>query len=138
MSRKSQKITFIDILSLIGGIVVVALLCGFLSNFIGTSIKKAFPLFREKPAPSLTTTTQPQDLAPYIANSVTTNDYSWNFPSNKTLYAVLISTNIVSQPCPCGFCDNARGIRVPEHVGVIGYDLRIEVSTNYLPVLYLP
>lgn len=56
----------------------------------------------------------------------------------KSPYAVLVSTNVVSQPCPCGLCDNARGIRVPEHVGVIGYDLRIVVSTNYLPVLYLP
>ena len=138
MSRKSKKPTLIDILSYIGGIVAVVFLCGFLSHYIGTSLKKAFPLFREKPAPSLTTTTQPPDLAPYIANSVTTNDYSWNFPPAKTLYAVLVSTNIVSQPCPCGFCDNARGIRVPEHIGVIGYDLRIEVTTNYLPVVYLP
>ena len=138
MSRKSKNPTIIDILSLIGGIVAVAFLCGFLSHCIGTSLKKAFPLFCEKPAPLHSTTTQLPDLAQYIANSVTTNDYSWNFPSNKTLYAVLISTNIVSQPCPYGFCDNARGIRVPEHVGVIGYDLRIEVSTNYLPVIYLP
>ena len=137
MSRKSKNPTFIDILSYVGGIVVVAFLCGFLCNLIGTSIKKSFPLFREKPAASHSTTTQSPDAAPYMANSVTTNDDSWNFPSNKTLYAVLISTNIVAQPCPCGFCDNARGIRVPEHIGVIGYDLKLVVSTNYLPVLYI-
>lgn len=136
MSRKSQPLTLIDIISLVAGIVVVVFLCGFLSYYLATSIKKAFPLFREKAAPSHTTTAQPPDRAPYIANSVTTNDYSWNFPSNKTLYAVLVSTNIVSQPCPCGFCDPSRNIAVPEHINSIGHDLRIEVSTNYLPIVH--
>lgn len=137
MSRKSKNPTFIDILSYIGGILIVAFLCGFLSYYIGISIKKAFPLFREKPAPSHSTTTQPSDVAPYIANSVITNDSSGTFPRAKHLYAVLITTNIVSQPCNCGFCDNAHGIRVPEHINSIGHDLRIEVSTNYLPVVGL-
>ena len=80
----------------------------------------------------------PTDLATYIANSVTTNSSPVIPCPEKTIYAVLVSTNLVSQPCPCGFCDNARGIRVPEHINQIGYDLRFEVSTNYLPVIYLP
>ena len=50
-------------------------------------------------------------------------------------FAVLVSTNLVPQNCSCGFCDPSRGIAVPEHIGVIGYDLRIEVSTNYLPIV---
>lgn len=53
-------------------------------------------------------------------------------------YAVLVSTNLVPQNCSCGFCDPSRGIAVPEHINSIGHDLRIEVSTNYLPVVYLP
>lgn len=56
----------------------------------------------------------------------------------RNLYAMLVTTNIVSQPCDCGWCRPEQGIRVPEHIGVIGYDLRIEVSTNYLPVVTLP
>ena len=52
-------------------------------------------------------------------------------------YAVLVSTNLVPQNCSCGFCDPSRGIAVPEHINSIGHDLRIEVSTNYLPVLYI-
>jgi len=116
MSGNPKKPTFIDILSFIGGIVVVVFLCGFLSNYIGSSLKNAFPKLREEPSPPPSQTFPDQD---------------------KILYAILVSTNIVSQPCNCGFCDPLRGIRVPEHVGVIGYDLRIEVSTNYLPVLYI-
>ena len=52
-------------------------------------------------------------------------------------YAVLVSTNLVSQPCTCGFCRPEQGIRVPEHINQVGYDLRIEVSTNYLPIVTL-
>ena len=51
-------------------------------------------------------------------------------------YAVLISTNLVSQNCSCGFCNPSQGTAVPEHINRIGYDLRIEVTTNYLPVVY--
>ena len=51
-------------------------------------------------------------------------------------YAVLISTNLVRQNCSCGFCDPSRGIAVPEHINQLGYDLRLQVSTNYLPVVY--
>jgi hypothetical protein len=71
-----------------------------------------------------------------ICESHTLEQTPHTYPPAKTPYALLVSTNIVSQHCPCGFCDNARGIRVPEHIGVIGYDLRIEVSTNYLPIVY--
>ena len=56
-------------------------------------------------------------------------------PPQPPLFAVLVSTNLVSQPCPCGFCDPSRNIAVPEHIGSIGHDLRLEVSTNYLPVV---
>ena len=51
-------------------------------------------------------------------------------------YAVLVSTNLVPQNCPCGFCDPSRNTAVPEHINSIGHDLRLEVSTNYLPVIY--
>lgn len=59
-------------------------------------------------------------------------------PSTPRQYAVLVTTNLVSQPCPCGVCDPSKGIAVPEHIGVIGYDLRIVVSTNYLPIVSRP
>ena len=66
-------------------------------------------------------------------------DKHQHFPdSEPSLYAVLVSTNLVSQPCPCGFCDYSKGIAVPEHIGVVGCDLRIEVSTNLLPVISIP
>ena len=68
-----------------------------------------------------------------------TQDKHQHFPdSEPSLYAVLVSTNLVSQPCPCGFCDYSKGIAVPEHIGVVGCDLRIEVSTNLLPVISIP
>ena len=51
-------------------------------------------------------------------------------------YAVLVSTNLVPQKCSCGVCDPSRNIAVPEHINSIGHDLRIEVSTNYLPIVH--
>ena len=49
-------------------------------------------------------------------------------------YAVLVSTNLVPQNCSCGYCHG--NVRVPEHIGVVGYDLKLEVSTNYLPIVH--
>lgn len=49
--------------------------------------------------------------------------------------AVLVSTNIVPQACKCGFCRPEEGICVPEHIGSVGHDLRVEVTTNYLPIV---
>jgi hypothetical protein len=70
------------------------------------------------------------------------------------LVAVLITTNLVSHPCtggtPGGKCEWCRdgwvdqygfpmpGFRVPEHIGVIGYDMDWVVTTNYLPVIEMP
>ena len=66
-------------------------------------------------------------------------DKQQHFPdSEPSLYAVLVSTNLVPQPCSCGFCDPSKGVRVPEHTGVVGCDLRIQVSTNLLPVISIP
>ena len=63
------------------------------------------------------------------------------FVSSKSIsgniYAVHVSTNLVSVPCKCGFCDPERGVRVPEHINQIGYDLKYEVSTSYYPVVIL-
>ena len=53
------------------------------------------------------------------------------------VYAVQLSTNLVSVPCRCGYCDPSRGIRVPEHINQIGYDLQVVVSTSYYPVVIL-
>lgn len=81
-------------------------------------------------------------LRDYIPNSYRFGLYS-KICTHQTVdasqalpYAVLISTNLVPQNCPCGFCDPSRGIAVPEHINQLGYDLRIEVSTNYLPIVY--
>lgn len=63
----------------------------------------------------------------------TATDYPDHLLSHS--YAVLVSTNLVPQNCSCGTCDPSRGIAVPEHINAIGYDLRIEVSTNYLPIV---
>lgn len=68
---------------------------------------------------------------PRLFNSAT--DYPDHLIAHA--YAVLISTNLVSQPCSCGFCDPSRNIAVPEHINSIGHDLRIVVSTNYLPIV---
>lgn len=53
-----------------------------------------------------------------------------------TYAAVLVSTNILSHPCPCGFCKD--GVVIPEHINQIGYDLYISITTNYLPIVELP
>ena len=53
----------------------------------------------------------------------------------RPLAAVLVTTNLVEQACQCGWCHPERGVVVPEHYGRIGYDLRIEVVTNYLPIV---
>ena len=50
--------------------------------------------------------------------------------------AILVTTNVIPQDCPCGFCDPSQGITVPEHINRIGYDLRIEIVTNYLHIVY--
>ena len=57
------------------------------------------------------------------------------FPIDEVA-AVYITTNLVNQECTCGWCDASRGIAIPEHMNRIGYDLRIEVVTNYLPIVY--
>ena len=57
-------------------------------------------------------------------------------PSN--LYTEIISTNLVSVPCPCGFCKPDQGIAVPEHINQIGYDLKVVVSTSYYPIVIRP
>lgn len=54
------------------------------------------------------------------------------------LYAQFISTNLVSVPCSCGYCRPSEGIVVPEHIGAIGYDLKVVVSTSYYPIVSLP
>ena len=59
--------------------------------------------------------------------------------------AVLITTNVVYVPCmggtpdgKCKWCRPEEGMRVPEHMNKIDYDLKIVVSTNYLPVILKP
>ena len=54
------------------------------------------------------------------------------------LYAQLVSTNLVRIPCTCGYCRPSEGIAVPEHINQIGYDLKVEISTSYYPVVSLP
>jgi len=49
------------------------------------------------------------------------------------LVAILVVTNLVRVSCPCGYCHHS--IVVPEHVNRLGYDLRLVVTTNYLPVV---
>lgn len=49
------------------------------------------------------------------------------------LWCMIIATNIVRQACHCGFCEG--NIVVPEHINRIGYDLRVEVVTNYYPIV---
>lgn len=56
--------------------------------------------------------------------------------SSRRAFAILVTTNLVSQPCRCGVCNPEKGIAVPEHIGVVGYDLRVEVATNFLPVVF--
>lgn len=68
-----------------------------------------------------------------IASSASSTHIS---PSN--LYAEIISTNLVSVPCPCGFCKPDQGIAVPEHINQIGYDLKVVVSTSYYPIVIRP
>lgn len=53
----------------------------------------------------------------------------------RPLAAVLVTTNLVPQACKCGFCRPEEGIYVPEHIGSVGHDLRVEVTTNYLPIV---
>lgn len=52
--------------------------------------------------------------------------------------AMLVTTNLVSVPCTCGYCRPAEGVRIPEHIGVVGYDLKVVVSTQYLPIVIRP
>ena len=61
------------------------------------------------------------------------------------LVAVLITTNLVSHPCAggvqgekCQFCRPEQGMRVPEHINQIGYDMDWVVRTQYLPVIEMP
>lgn len=140
MSSRKDHLDWMDILSVVIVVFGIVFIFNLFGNLVGSCIKDCYGI-RDKGSTSQcydsVTGTPPASIGSYIENCATTNDPSWTFPPEKTIYAVLITTNIVSQPCPCGFCDNARGIRVPEHIGVIGYDLRVEVSTNYLPVIGL-
>lgn len=57
---------------------------------------------------------------------------------SKTLAAMLITTNLIHRPCPCGFCRPSEGIAVPEHINALGFDTFVEVSTNFLPIVKTP
>jgi len=61
-----------------------------------------------------------------------------NGTSDISLYAQLVSTNLVRKPCTCGYCRPSEGIAVPEHVNALGYDTVLQVSTNYLPIVRKP
>lgn len=63
---------------------------------------------------------------------------SYHPSPSSNFAALLVSSNLVYRPCPCGFCKPSEGIAVPEHIGVIGYDLVWSVSTNLLPIVSLP
>ena len=63
----------------------------------------------------------------------------------NVLVAVLITTNLFGHPCTggtpggkCKWCNDEMGLRVPEHVNQIGYDMDWVVTTNYLPVIEMP
>lgn len=58
--------------------------------------------------------------------------------SNDFLLAEVVTTNLVSVPCNCGFCRPNEGIRVPEHINQIGYDLEYQVTTSRYPVVSNP
>ena len=58
--------------------------------------------------------------------------------SNDYLLAEIVSTNLVSVPCKCGFCRPNEGIRVPEHINQIGYDLEYQITTSRYPVVSNP
>ena len=71
------------------------------------------------------------------------------------LFAILVTSNLVSHPCSggvpggkCNYCQDdlvdQYGIplgfakRVPEHIGRIGFDCDWIVTTQYLPVVEMP
>ena len=55
--------------------------------------------------------------------------------AERPLVARQVVTNLVRVACRCGVCDAERGIAVPEHMNVVGFDLAVVVQTNYLPVV---
>ena len=52
---------------------------------------------------------------------------------HEHLFAILVTTNLVSIPCKCGYCTESA--RVPEHIGKVGCDHDLLVSTQYLPIV---
>ena len=58
--------------------------------------------------------------------------------SNDYLLVEVVTTNLVSVPCKCGFCRPNEGIRVPEHINQIGYDLEYQITTSRYPVVSNP
>lgn len=110
-----------------------ALLCVAISIVSTSLIGSCFPT-RKNAGPS--STPSPSIAIPAYCEAWTNGPSATpKHITTKNLFAVLVTTNLVSQPCACGFCDPVRGIRVPEHVNQIGYDLKLQVSTNYLPVV---
>ena len=99
-------------------IIICCIILGFVSGFllIGIGLSKIVLSIASKHEAQ-------RELAPAIEN------YHHN------LAAVLVTTNLVSVPCNCGYCRPSEGIRVPEHIGVVGYDLKVVVSTQYLPIV---
>ena len=57
--------------------------------------------------------------------------------SNDYLLVEVVTTNLVSVPCKCGYCRPEEGIRVPEHINQLGYDLELRIETNYLHVIHM-
>ena len=96
-------------------------------------------------APQSCDSTNLLSLAYTSTNSISAIIYTTNFHSSHqvqyiryTPHAILITTNLTRRPCPCGFCDPSRSIAVPEHINSLGHDLVYSVSTQFLPVIYLP
>ena len=96
-------------------------------------------------APQSCDSTNLLTLTHHTTNSFSDFIYTTNFHSFQPVYyiryiphAILITTNLTRRPCPCGFCDPSRSIAVPEHINSLGHDLIYSVSTQFLPVIYLP
>ena len=75
----------------------------------------------------------------FVSNNMILFDDNQPF---ENYVAVFVTTNLVSVPCMggnengvCQWCNSEIGMRIPEHMNRIGYDLKVVVSTNYLPIV---
>lgn len=114
------------------GLLAIALI----GLFVGIALEDQSRAKHTRQSTTSTGTATSSEIADLQARIKTIENVISN--SNDYLLVEVVTTNLVSVPCKCGYCRPNEGIRVPEHINQIGYDLEYQITTSRYPVVSNP